>query len=86
MTKWIFALVQFFPLSIIACYAFWDGTPTVQRWLDAFEVGALLGMIQLLFLAPQKRLLNRLILAGNLYLICGGVAVFFQQWWYIGNI
>ncbi len=83
MSKWIFSLIQFFPLSIFATFAFWDGVPSNDRWLEAFQLGALLGVFQLAILLPQKNPLNRLVLAGNLYLIFGGLAVFFQQWWYL---
>ena len=83
MSKWIFALVQFFPLSTFASFAFWNGIPSNDRWLQAFQIGALLGLIQLVILLPQKRPLNRLVLAGNIYLILGGLAAFFQQWWYL---
>lgn len=83
MSKWIFSLLQFFPLSTFAAFAFWDGVPSNERWLDAFQLGALLGLTQLAILLPQKNPLNRLVLAGNVYLILGGLAVFFQQWWYL---
>lgn len=87
MSKWIFALIQFFPLSTFATFAFWNGSPSNDRWLDAFQLGALLGLlsviVQLTILLPQNKPLNRLVLAGNIYLIFGGVAVFFQQWWYL---
>lgn len=83
MNKWIFALVQFFPLSSFAMFAFWSGPPSSERWLEAFKLGALLGIVQLAILLPQKKPLNRLVLAGNLYLIMGGIAVYLQQWWLI---
>jgi len=83
MSKWIFALIQFFPLSTFATFAFWNGAPSNERWLDAFQLGALLGVIQLAILLPQKNPLNRLVLAGNIYLILGGLAAYFQQWWYL---
>jgi hypothetical protein len=83
MSKWIFALIQFFPLSTFATFAFWNGTPSNDRWLEAFQLGALLGLIQLAILVPQKNPLNRLVLAGNIYLIFGGLAAFFHQWWYL---
>jgi hypothetical protein len=83
MSQWIFTIIQFFPLSSFAAFAFWGGTPSNERWLDAYQLGALLGLIQLAILLPVKNPLNRLILAGNLYLILGGLAAFFQQWWYL---
>lgn len=83
MSKWIFALIQFFPLSSFATFAFWNGIPTNDRWLEAFQLGALLGVFQLVILLPQKKPLNRLVLAGNTYLILGGLAAYFQQWWFL---
>lgn len=83
MLKWMFALIQFFPLSIFASFAFYHGVPSNQRWLEAFQLGAMLGIIQLIILLPLSKPLNRLILAGNLYLILGGLAVFYKQWWYL---
>ncbi len=83
MSKWIFALIQFFPLSAFATYAFLYGAPSNDRWIAAFELGALLAGLQLLVLVPQKTPLNRLVLAGNLYLILGGLAAFLNQWWYL---
>ena len=83
MSKWIFALIQFLPLSTFAVFAFWHGVPANDRWLQSFLFGALLGLIQLAILLPQKKTLNRLVLACNIYLILGGLAVFFQQWWYL---
>ncbi|MGX5172505.1 hypothetical protein ACUR5C_00590 [Aliikangiella sp. IMCC44653] len=83
MSKWIFALIQFFPLSIFALFAFWFGAPSNERWLEAFQLGALLGLIQLAVLLPLSNPLNRLVLAGNIYLILGGLAVFFNQWWFM---
>jgi hypothetical protein len=83
MRKWLSPLVQFFPLSTFATFGFWHGPPSNDRWLVAFQIGALLGLIQLAMLFPYKKPLNRLVLAGNIYLILGGLAAFCQQWWYL---
>lgn len=83
MTRWIFALVQFFPLSLFATYAFWHGVPTNDRWTEAFQIALLAGLVQLAIVLPQRRPANRLVLAGNLYLILGGLAVLTHQWWYL---
>ena len=71
------------PLSTFATFAFWHGAPTNERWLEAFQLGALFGLLQLAILLPQTKPLNRLVLAGNTYLILGGLAAFSQQWWYL---
>ena len=74
-------LVQFFPLSLFATYAFWRGAPTGERWVQAFELAALAAVVQLLILLPQRRPMNRLILGANLYLLIGGAAALAKQWW-----
>ena len=79
--SWLFALIQFLPLSSFASFAFWNGVPTNERWIQAFEFGALAGVIQLIIIYFQPNPVNRLILGANLYLIVGGVAAFLHQWW-----
>lgn len=74
-------LVQFFPLSLFATYAFWRGVPTGQRWVEAFELAALAAVVQLSILLLRRRPLNRLILGANLYLLIGGAAALGRQWW-----
>lgn len=74
-------LVQFFPLSLFATYAFQRGAPTNERWVTAFELAALAAVIQLLILLPQRRPMNRLILGANVYLLIGGAAALTRQWW-----
>ena len=81
LSSWIFSLVQFFPISLFAAYAFWDGVPSNERWMDAFTLGAVAALVQLAILIPQRRPLNRLILAANLYLLAGGFAPVARQWW-----
>ena len=76
-----FALVQFFPLSLFAAYAFWHGQPTNERWVTAFTLGAMAAAVQLLVVLPQRRPVNRLILGANLYLLVGGTAALARQWW-----
>lgn len=81
MSKWLFALIQFFPLSLFATYAFWHGAPSDDRWIEAFKLGAIAGIIQLAIVFAQPRPVNRLILGGNIYLIAGGLAALSHQWW-----
>lgn len=83
MPRWIFSLLQFFPLSLFACYAFWSGVPSNERWVEAFQIAAIAGTIQLIIVLPQRRPMNRLVLAGNIYLILGGLAALTGQWWYL---
>jgi len=83
MPRWIFSLFQFFPLSLFATYAFWDGLPTNERWIEAFQISAIAGIIQLVIALTQRFPLNRLVLAGNIYLILGGLAALTGQWWYL---
>jgi len=81
LKTWFFALIQFLPLSSFASFAFWNGVPTNERWIQAFEFGAIAGVIQLIIVYFQPNPVNRLILGANLYLIVGGLAAFLQQWW-----
>jgi hypothetical protein len=83
MPRWVFSLVQFFPLSLFASYAFWRGAPTNERWVEAFQIAAVAGIVQLAIVLPQRLPVNRLVLAGNIYLILGGLAALAQQWWYL---
>jgi non-heme chloroperoxidase len=73
--------VQFFPLSVFAAYAFRYGVPTNERWIVAFELAAVVAVIQLAIVLPQRRPANRLILGANLYLLVGGAAAAGRQWW-----
>ena len=72
--------VQFFPLSVFATYAFWQGTPTGDRWIGAFELAAAAAVLQLAIVLPQRGSTNRLILGANLYLLAGGAAALTRQW------
>lgn len=83
MPKWIFALVQFAPLSLFAAYAFWNGAADDQRWEVAFKLASVAAIIQLAIILPQRRPANRLVLAANVYLLLGGIAFITRQWWYL---
>lgn len=83
MPRWIFALVQFLPLSLFASYAFWYGTPDEARWQQAFQLASVAALLQLAIILPQRRPASRLVLAANLYLLLGGLAFFTHQWWFL---
>ena len=83
MPRWIFALIQFLPLSLFASYAFWYGAPDESRWQNAFQLASVAAFIQLAIVLPQRRPASRLVLAANLYLLLGGLAFFAQQWWFL---
>ena len=83
MPRWIFALVQFLPLSLFASYAFWHGAPDDARWQQAFQLASVAALVQLAIVLPQPRPASRLVLAANLYLLLGGLAFFAQQWWFL---
>jgi len=72
---------QFLPISLFSTYAFALGEPSNERWLDAFILAAIVGVIQLVVLVFINKPMSRLILAINCYLILGGLAALFQQWW-----
>lgn len=75
------ALLQFAPLSLFATYAFWSGPPAPDRWVAAFQLGAVAALLQLAIVLRQPRPANRLILGANVYLLVAGAAAFAQQWW-----
>lgn len=81
LSRWIFALVQFVPLSFFASFAYWNGSPDRERWMLAYEYAAVAAVVQLLIVLPQRRPANRLILGASLYLIVGGLAAITQQIW-----
>lgn len=83
MPRWIFALIQFIPLSLFATYAFWNGAPDEHRWEIAFKLASIAALIQLVIILPQSRPANRLVLAANFYLLLGGLAFLTHQWWYL---
>jgi hypothetical protein len=83
MLKKLAPLFQFLPLSLFSTIGFWQAQTSNENWLLAFQVAALVGIVQLLLLVNQKTVVSRLILSANFYLILGGLAAFFQQWWYL---
>lgn len=83
LPRWLFALVQFFPLSLFASYAFWNGAPDDARWEEAFKLASVAALLQLLIVLPQPRPASRLVLSANLYLLLGGLAFMAHQWWYL---
>jgi hypothetical protein len=83
MLKKLAPLFQFLPLSLFSTIGFWQPQTSNQGWLLAFRVTALVAIAQLLLIVKQKAVVSRLILSANFYLILGGIAAFFQQWWYL---
>ena len=68
-------------LGVFAGYAFANGQPTEARWLVAFKLGSVVGILEFVYLWFIARPANRLILGGNLWLCAGGLSAFFEQWW-----
>lgn len=64
---------NFVPLTVFVLYASWGGQDEFTRWLQAFEYGALLAIVQL-WCCRHFLPLNKLMLAADLYLLLGGVA------------
>ena len=83
MPGWIFSFFQFFQLSLFAAHPFWYGLPTSEQWIEAFQISAIAGIVQLVIRIPQRFPMNRLALVGNIYLILGGLAALTRQWWYL---
>ena len=76
-------LVQFLPLSFFSSYGFWLENTSNDRWLEAFQLAAVLAVFQLSYFYLNKIIMSRLVLSANTYLILGGSAAFFQQWWFL---
>jgi|GEM_PF-1083448 len=76
-------LLQFLPLSLFSSYGFGLSQTSNSRWLEAFQIAALLAVFQLCYFHYKKIPLSRLILSANTYLILGGIAAAFQQWWFL---
>lgn len=76
-------LIGFIALAFFAYLAFGRGHPTDESFIFAFKASSLLALIELTFLIVRTSPANRLILAANVWLIAGGVAAFFEQWWWL---
>lgn len=74
-------LLGFLALAVFGAYAFAQGTPTNERWVFSFKLGACLAALELLILTRRAAPINRLILGANIWLLVGGLAAFLQQWW-----
>ena len=74
------SLLQFLPLTVFTLYSFRTGVPSQERLFNGFMIGAVVAVIQLIWLMRQQRPANRLILGANLWLIIGGVAASLQLW------
>lgn len=83
MLNKIASLFQFLPLSLFSMIGFWQPQTSSETWLLAFEVAAFAAICQLLLIVKLKIVMSRLMLSANIYLIFGGLASFFQQWWYL---
>ncbi len=68
------SLLQFLPLTIFIGVARYFGF-TAEAWSYAFQVGALIGILELvLILSLVNQPLNRMLWGANLFLIFGGIA------------
>ncbi len=74
-------LFGFFALALFAAYAYANGHPTEERWESAFLLGGVLALLELIFLLSRRAPANRLIVGANIWLLAGGIAAFFEQWW-----
>jgi hypothetical protein len=74
------SLLQFLPLTVFTLYSFRTGVPSQDRLFNGFMIGAVVAVMQLLWIMRQERPANRLIMGVNLWLIIGGTAAFFQFW------
>lgn len=77
MSRKLFILVQFFPLSAFLVIIRWsDGSD--PNWKMAFIIGGCIAVIESFLLSLSKNQFNRFILAVNLFLFVGGVSFLFD--------
>lgn len=73
-------LLQFLPLTVFTVYSFRTGIPSQERLFQGFMIGAVAALLQVVWLMRQRTPANRLILGVNVWLIAGGIAVYFKLW------
>ena len=66
--------IQFVPLSVFAAYANLTGSPSPQRWLEAFAIGTALVVVRFGIMRWRRIQINPLILGTDLYLLFGLIA------------
>lgn len=76
-------LLGFIALATFAAIAFGSGAPTEAIWRKAFLIGGGLAAAELAVLFYLPKPANRLIIAANVYLMCGGLAFALKQWWFL---
>lgn len=76
-------LLGFLALAVFAALAFGAGAPSDERFVFAFKVAASVALVELAVLWLRPKPANRLIVAANLWLLAGGIAALFQQWWWL---
>jgi len=76
-------LLGFLALAVFAAVAFSAGSPTDERLIAAFKLGAALAAAELAVLWARTAPANRLIVGANAWLLAGGLAAFTEQWWWL---
>jgi hypothetical protein len=71
-------LLGFLALAIFAALAFGKGTPTDERMVFAFKIGAGVAAVELAVLLLRSTPTNRLILGANVWLMAGGAAALLE--------
>lgn len=78
--------LAFLPGVVFLRVAQWNGPPSDERWMLAFQVATPFAGAYLLVAFCRRRPANRLVTATNLYLLAGGVMSFLRFWpglaWY----
>lgn len=69
---------RFLPLTMFMLCASLRPAEGDARWLFAFKAGGAAACVHLLFFLCRERVVNRLILAVDLWLLLGGMAAFFH--------
>lgn len=80
LRAWLTQMMLFAPVLVFATWAGWNGPPTPERWVSAFQLGGLLAIKQTVTLMLLRRPLNRLMLGANLFLVSGAALAWLHLW------
>ncbi len=83
MSHKLFFFVQFAPLSVFLAIIRWSDA-SGPDWKLAFIAGGCIAVIESILLFASKNVVNRFILAVNLFLFVGGVSFLFQIYSVLG--
>lgn len=77
MARKLLFLVQYIPLSAFLAIVRWSDQ-TGPNWKLAFVIGGCIALIELFFLLINKKVIDRFIMAINIFLFVGGLGFLFD--------